>query len=349
MKRSIVIAGALLAALTASAAATGADAPPYPNTSGIGSVPKGEDWYRQCLRVEKAAPPAKDLPPAQSAAMKDCDAEALYYDTRNQAGAGQADWQRVRHCAFAKAEHSVLMMLYANGSGVARNPELALKYACSLDGAGAEMRLRVEHLLALGKGGKAETFDLCDDITSGYMQGVCATISERQNAKVRGKQAEATTKGWPAPHKAALAQLQLALDNFARARGEQETDVSGTARGAMVTEATAAEARQFAQDLRDFESGKTPRHTEAQFVAADRQLNAAYQKIMKLPATKDGGIVDYTTVTKDQVKQTQRAWLKYRDALVGFGALRYPAVPASAWKGLLTQRRAKQLGELASE
>ncbi len=350
MKRNILIATALLAALAASKAAIGADAPPYPNTSGIGSVPKDEDWYRQCLRVEKVAPPAKDMPAAPSAAaLKDCDAGNLYYDTRQQAGAGQADWQRVRHCAFAQAEHSVVMMLYANGSGVARNPELALKYACSLDGAGAEMRLRVEHLLALGKGGKAGTFDLCDDITSGYMQGVCATISERQSAKVRGKQMDVATKGWPAQHKAALEQLQLALNNFAGARGDRETDVSGTARAAMVTEATAAEARRFAQDLRDFDSGKTPQHTEAQFAAADQQLNAAYQKIMKLPATKDGGITSYTTVTKDEVKQTQRAWLKYRDALVSFGALRYPAVPASAWKGLLTQRRAKQLSELASE
>ncbi|MDC8759022.1 lysozyme inhibitor LprI family protein [Janthinobacterium fluminis] len=350
MKPSTALCNALLLAgvLTAGAVFS-ADAPIYPNTSGMGDVPKGAEWYRQCLRVEKAMPPAADLPDAQSvAALKGCNAEERYYDTRNKVGASAADWQQVRQCAFAKGDDGVLMMLYANGLGVVRHPELALKYACSLPGAGAEMDGRVEHLLALGKGGKAETFDLCDDITSGYMQGVCTAIGERQQAKARGRQLGAVVQGWPPQHKAALDTAQLALDAFARARGDEETDLSGTARAAMAIAATAAEATLFAQDIRDFEQGKTPRHSAAQFAAADRELNAIYQKIMKLPGTGEQGLVSpYTTVTKDNVRHTQRAWLKYRDALVRFGALRYPLVPVQAWQAMLTQRRVQQLHELA--
>ncbi|WP_317205129.1 lysozyme inhibitor LprI family protein [Janthinobacterium sp.] len=350
MKPTLAISRLLLAGALAASAAYGADAPVYPNTGGIGDTPQGADWYQQCLRVEKAAPPAGDVPAAPVlAALKACDAQALYYDTRQQPGAGAADWQRVRHCALAQGDDGVLMMLYANGLGVARHPALALKHACSLPGAGAEMSGRVAHLIALGKSGKAGAFDLCDDITSGYMQGVCTAIDERRQDQTRSKQLGALTRNWSAPQKAALGKLQAALDEFARARGERETDLSGTARAAMAIAAQSAEISLFGKDVAAFEKGMTPDFTAAQLAAFDKELNTRYQKIMQLPATRNGGIGAYTTVSKDQVKQTQRAWLKYRDAFVGFGAARYPALPARAWQALLTQRRAQQLAQLAAD
>jgi hypothetical protein len=41
----------------------------------------------------------------------------------------------------------LLTMIYANGKGAARNFDLALKFACEVDGAPAENGYRLEHLL----------------------------------------------------------------------------------------------------------------------------------------------------------------------------------------------------------
>jgi hypothetical protein len=134
-----------------------------------------------CARVIGARPPRADLPtPAQSAALKGCDAEELYYGGRI-----PADPVKARLCAFAQAGgdgeadsdalfsgRTVLMMLYANGMGVPRNLDLAIHYACNIEGAPMESDGRVNHLAGLRDEGPGEQpFDFCDDITSGLAQG----------------------------------------------------------------------------------------------------------------------------------------------------------------------------------
>jgi uncharacterized protein YecT (DUF1311 family) len=47
----------------------------------------------------------------------------------------------------------------------------------------------------------------------------------------------------------------------------------------------------------------------------------------------------YGTVTPNGVKLAQRAWLRYRDAWVKFGVVKYPAVSTDSWKTWLTQQR----------
>jgi hypothetical protein len=62
------------------------------------------------------------------------------------------DFERARKCAFTRAEPSpdgvmggaeILIMVYANGQGVPKNFELALRFACTLGGAGAEISGRL--------------------------------------------------------------------------------------------------------------------------------------------------------------------------------------------------------------
>lgn len=104
------------------------------------------------------------------------------------------------------------------------------------------------------------------------------------------------------------------------------------------------ELDQFATDIENFETGKLPTFTLSDFNDLDRRLNGAYQSFMRVPHL-DPAFVG--TIKKGDVKKTQRAWLAYRDAMVAFGATRYPGVPSAAWKALLTERRAKQLSEFA--
>ena len=340
---NFALAGALLPALVHAQA-------DYPNTSAMGGmVDRNAAWYRQCLSVQKVEPPARELPPqAALHGLRQCGAENRYYDTRERAGATPADWEQVRHCAYAESDATVLMMLYANGYGVSRNYDLAVKYACSLPAAPAEMDGRVAHLNERMLHHASQPFDQCDDITSGLMGGQCAAIQDRLDSRERGARLAALMKTWQPAQQAAAARLQQALEQFATLRADQETDMSGTLRAALAIEAHGVELDVFAHDVQDAEKGKLPRYTEQQFQQLDKKLNQVYQRLMQTPQKEGEPGFGYGTVTKDGVKLTQRAWLAYRDAWVALGAARYPSVAPHAWKALLTQRRIEQLEEFES-
>ena len=365
MSRSGMVVLSLLLPVLPLQAAAQSD---YPNTSAMGSMGgPGAPWYRQCLAVQSAQPPARDLPSASALhGLRQCGAQDRYYDTRQRAGATPADWEQVRHCAYAESDPTVLMMLYANGYGVSVNHDLALKYACSLPAAPAEMDGRVAHLHQRALHHEATPFDQCDDITSGYMGGQCAQIQDRLDSKARTVRLAAIMKSWQPGQQVAAARLQQALEEFAARRADQETDMSGTLRGALAIEAHGVELDLFARDVQEAEKGKLPRYSEQQFQQLDKKLNVLYQRIMQPPqqssqspqspqspqsqqAQKDDGPgLAYGTVTREGVRITQRAWLAYRDAWVALGAARYPSVAPHAWKALLTQRRIEQLDDFES-
>ncbi|WP_219114644.1 lysozyme inhibitor LprI family protein [Janthinobacterium sp. UMAB-56] len=328
-------ASCLLAAPVFAAAAA-----PYPNTSAMGvGHAESTAWYAGCLKVKDAAPPPADLPaPSAVAALQQCQATDLYYDTKSMSSSKPADWRAVRHCAMATHNSAVLMMLYQNGQGVQKDPLLALKYACSIDAAPAEMQGRIEHLQQINASGRG-MIDWCDDITSGYMMGVCSAIDARQKQRVRAQATDKVSASMPAVAQASLQKLQTAASKFADARAANETDLSGTARAALSIAARTAELDLLAQDLRAYEGGKLPpSRSKAQAAALDKELNAIYGKLMKKPAETYAGAVG-----KEGIRATQRLWLAYRDAWMHFGALRYPSVTSETWAGLLTARRNAQL------
>lgn len=319
--------------------AAGAAAAPYPNlTAPVKEIPAKAEWYQQCLRVRTLRPPVGDLPGRGS--IERCNATELYYDTQNMAAPTDADWNQVRECAFRTNNSGVLMMLYANGIGVAASPGLAVRYACSTESSVTEMKGRLAHLRSKTAG---ENFDLCDDVTGGTTMGFCASVRERQREKLRSAQFAAMTKAWSAREQLGFEMASKAAHYFAQQRFEHETDLGGPARGAMQVEAIAAERDRFSTDIEDFERGKTPQFTEAEFKALEDKMNEVYDRFMQGRA----GPGSYLgTIRKSGVERTQRAWLAYRDAMELFGSIKYPSVPASGWRALLTSRRLKQLSEL---
>ena len=337
---------------------TASAAPGYPNTRYFGNpVNPQARWYRACMRVRDAAPPPSDLAGADAAAggaqRARCDAQLLYYDTLDNANAPAADWARVRACAFATHDQAVLMMLYANGLGVAENRDLALKYACSLGGAPLELRGRTETLShpsqsaarpvegdALPGAGIA-LFDQCDDAASRLTINTCAAIAQRRDAHAAQLRLETLAARWPAQDRAALARLQTALQAFADARGRYEADLMGTL-GTLYAPAAenarAAETTQFLDDLQRYEKGWLPKYTPGQHAGFTSQLDQAYRKVLADDPQDAAG-----------VQATEQAWARYRDAWVAFGAVRYPAVPAQAWEARLSARRIQQLRKLQRE
>jgi uncharacterized protein YecT (DUF1311 family) len=186
-------------------------------------------------------------------------------------------------------------------------------------------------------------FDLCDDITSGYMQGWCTSFEETQNTRERNLRLAEITEKWSRPQKEAFGNLQNALNSFAKHISDDETDASGTGRAAFMIEAEATEINLFVRDLANFENGWVPQYSTSQYEEYDKTLNQLYKNIMQSKSMTEGSRLGYTTITKEGVRNTQRVWLKYRDAWVVFGRIKYPSVAPQIWKALLTERRIKNL------
>ncbi len=302
-----------------------------------------------CVKVGEASFPPGDRPTATEAkALQGCESEPLYY------GIGvPADPVKARKCAFVERDagdesifggSAVLIMVYANAKSVPRNLDIALALACSLESAPAERKGRVAHLLRMKGNRSAAELDLCDDITSGFMAGACAGHREKMRAVVRAGRRAAIAAKLPADAKAELAKLEQAAAVFFGARVKNEVDLSGTARSALQWEEQASLEEGFAAALERLQAKELPpAATAVQLAAADAALNAVYARVMK--ADQPG----WGTVTREGIRETQRKWIPYRDAWVGFGGKVRPEVPADAWKAWATRERAEMLARFVRQ
>jgi uncharacterized protein YecT (DUF1311 family) len=305
--------------------------------------PNAGDWVAVCDAVEGAEFPTSDLPsPQDKAQVKSGDSVRFYY------GIGTpVDDVRARHAAFLERERgdelvlggsAVLTMLYANGRGVERNLNLAIKLACTVGHAPAEIEGRVSRLDSMKSSRDKGTFDFCDDITSGFMMGHCKGLGERRRGNTRQQALEAVVAGWPAAHRKALDVLMRAFEEFVQARSANEVDLSGTDRAAALIEAEASLRQALVERLKEAEQGTLPGHGPADYAEADTELNRAYARALSSDLSD-------STVTPAGIRATEKVWIRYRDAWVTFGAQRYPSVAAEVWKTLLTRERIQQLSE----
>jgi uncharacterized protein YecT (DUF1311 family) len=320
---------------------------PYPNTSFMGDMARtGDAWYQRCLAVEHAKPPASDLT-AKAAAGK-CNPIDLYYDARAKDAPGAAEWGRVRACAAATHNETVLMMLYANGYGVRQDRALATRYACSLDQvAPAEMESRVAHLQQPTTSSKP--FDYCDDITSGVSGAVCASMQEGQRKRGATARLDRFAAALPAAAKSAFARLRKAQALFAEASEGNESDMHGTGAAGFAIEARGRINAEFVHDVGAVAARRAPSYGASDFARLDTELNQAYRHIMELRSKQDGSPerIGDSTMTRDGVRTTQRAWLRFRDAWAEFLIAAGSPLDPVSFKALLTERRTKQLAGIA--
>ncbi|MEA3063975.1 MAG: hypothetical protein QOJ27_410 [Sphingomonadales bacterium] len=297
-----------------------------------------------CRQLRRREPPAADRPdPATAASLKGCDSEALYY------GIGMpADPVKARQCAFLEADsdpdgvlsgRTMLMTIYANGRGARRDLDVAIHLACGLEGAPFESNGRVTHLAEMKTQARGQDFDYCDDITSGLAMGYCASHQARIAGAKRDAELARLTRGWRPAEAEAFARLRQAQEAFASAHGDGEVDMSGTARGAMAVNAEEEARDSFLALLRDLAAGHAPRYDAGGYRAADARLNAAYRKRMQatVPVDSPGA------VTREGIRDAQRAWLRYRDAFLAFAAVKYPSVSRDSLAAWLTDQRIAML------
>ncbi len=309
-----------------------------------GGVLAAPGFEAQCKALAaKPYPSAHRAPAAEQGKLAGCSATKLYY------GIGAAvDHVRARQCALAAKEddqpfqedRGVLMMLYANGLGVPRDFQLARKAACEAGGADAEVSLRLEHLAAMEAGKDRKPIDVCDDATSGYMGGWCASVSNDLKEQKRGAGFAKLIAPWSAQQKQAFARLESRANDFFDVRSTEEVDLSGTARAAFTIQEEARQREDFRASVAAFEKGALPRDSDAEFKRLDARLNAVYKQLRAMPEPQFG------TIRFDGIQRTQRAWLAYREAWVAFGKVKYPKVPANAWRAFFTRKRIAMLEAL---
>ncbi len=324
----------------------------------LAATPDDPQWPHEaeCRKWADIQVPPRDI----GHAPQQCDAQSLYYG-KDGKGTGR-DLAAVRQCAYrergtgaaVKEQGAVfggsglLMMLYANGEGVARNIPLAKRFACEYEGAPMEVSGRLEHLDAIASGKDRKPMDICDDVTSGLMMGFCAKREGDSARTQRDTNWTSLQSSWSPAQRGALAEMRKAADAYFISVSREETDMSGTARGMMAENAYDNLDKALLTDVANFERGKFPKMRAQDFVAADRGLNATYKKVLtRLNANPDSG--PYGTVTAEGVRTTQRLWLGYRDAWVRFAAARYPAVAADAWRAWLTRDRNGALIDIISD
>ena len=327
----------------------------YPNTESMlaDMVDKQSPWYRACMAAKDAVPPEADLPSdAQRQSAGTCVPDDLYYDTKHLLHRADADWARVRVCAFAQDDVGVLMMLYANGYGVKRNPATAVRFACLLGGAAAEEQSRVLHLSAMDGNGDGAEFDICDDATSGFMAGYCARIEDRRRAQNRTKVLAKFSQKLNKRERGAFEQLQTALSAFAKRRGDRETDMTGTARAALAIQASADEYDAFMSLLGKVAAGTLEKSDPARVRDLDQQMDHVLHEVMLSKAIQADSSyrIGDTTITKVDVAEAQSAWIQYRDAWVQFiETHRSPRVDPDSLISYLTARRLEQLRSVLEE
>jgi uncharacterized protein YecT (DUF1311 family) len=276
--------------------------------------------------------------------LKGCASEDLYY------GIGMPrDYVQARQCAILERRRgdelvfggsAILMMIYANGDGVSRNLDLAIRFACAIESSSLELHGRIQHIKRLKDLRQPDGFDLCDDATSGFLIGHCAGHRARlARVELAAKLAGLST-GWAPRERKALKSLRDAANSFFASRSKNEVDLGGTSRSAAQIAEESSLWEAWLASLEQFEAGGLPRFTDHDFREADAELNAIYRQLQR------GGSGPKGTVTFHGIREVQHMWLIYRNAWVAFGRIRYPRVTVSSWNSWLTQSRLRMLKEL---
>lgn len=293
-----------------------------------------------CAGVKDVRLPAEDRPSAQEAkSLAGCVSEKLYYGYAN-----APDYVQARKCAYAEVDRGVkdvpfagrtiLMMVYANGKGTARNLDVALKLACEVPGAPGDWAGRIHQLERMrASGGKAGSFGICDHSSSKYMYEQCAMQGDRFDKLDREKQIQQIEAKWNAADKKALEALRQAAAPFFHLRATKETDLTIT----FEVQEMAFLENNFIEMLQKAEAGEIAGFSPDDVKRIDADLNDAYVQ------TQTGKTAAWGTVTRDDIKGTQAAWVRYREAWVAFGKKKYPKVSEAMVKTWLTQQRREML------
>jgi hypothetical protein len=237
----------------------------------------------------------------------------------------------------------VLAMIYGNGESVTKNLPLARQFICKVEQPPAspsvpEQLKLFNHLVAT-----EGHFDFCKD-PGGFGRGadyVCLGMELRKATHTR-QQTEAAIAAASASELrvafAALQQAWRALDE-ANARKDEAYCGSGNGCGGMLEAAELAFVRRWILDLDAVRNGSalaadTP---ASSLPIVDADLNRSYRELLTdadISGDKNG----------TAAREAERAWIRYREAWVVYGTLRWPETTPDQWRAWQTVEWTKALG-----
>jgi uncharacterized protein YecT (DUF1311 family) len=303
-----------------------------------------------CAKAEKLPIPKADMPPPGTVAPKTCDPLDL------QSSPGHPiDLRQARYCAYAAraanpgkgddmqnmSGSAGLAMIYAGGKGVPPNLQLAIRFACEIQGGwddGTPVAKMLEEKRTHGT--LRVDFDICETPTGRQLNFTCLLRNQGRVAR-EITAAEKRFNLGPPQQQTAFRRLRAARDAFLSAHSVEEPNgTTGAVQSAMQDEIDIDHA--WVDLLDRFSAGKLPQHSKEDYLKADADLNDAYQGAQASAATCNSEFC----VSSTQLLALERAWLAYRDAWVAYATIRWPAVSADSWRTWLTLEQTEDLKNL---
>jgi uncharacterized protein YecT (DUF1311 family) len=320
-----------------------------------------------CDAAQRVPIPAADLPsPADRLRLAKCSPYELYDGDPKDTKGLTPNVVDARKCAFLRRDANssataavsssedmdsdepldTLAMIYANGKGVPRNLDLALRFVCEEDpGAGLRSE-QVRRLMRIEAESTPVDFDgLCEVAPRIDPRSVrCYRKDLIPKWQEYHRRFSAFTSGWSERERQALVVLADAEDKlFWLDRPEYDSphNLDGQIEGGYESAESLLEAlEQVAKH--------PPRFTLGEYKKADVELNATYRKALQAAhlnqADKEG--LPASEYGEMKIRQAERAWLAYREAWVAFGAVKWPLVSADSWRAWLTLQRSEELKAL---
>lgn len=318
-------------------------------STGLQLTAQSDDADTVCQKYLQTPLPAEAHAVSQPKAWPDCDSYKSY------SGIGRkVDLVAARKCAWqerlAQEENkapdydvsnyvggsAMLATLYANGEGVEQNKPLALRFACEAnlahEGIDELQKLPAAPLPASHK------FNYCEYAMSTPEMNLCTAYGVEIAEQERKDEFNRLSTGWTQAQKDSFVQLQKAAEEYVRARGMGEVYQGGTIRTVRTFGAEERLRSKFLEAVKEFESGRLPKGTAAEYRNADSDLNDTYRQALALAAKQDPE-TDDGDIHPEGIRQAERAWITYRDAWVAFAKVRYPQTDTNAWLTLLTRNR----------
>ncbi|WP_025821065.1 lysozyme inhibitor LprI family protein [Shewanella marina] len=238
--------------------------------------------------------------------------------------------------------------IYAN-----KTNQLVLQIICRGSEVPAELETAVEERYQFWlQNYSSQTFNICHYITSGMGMSFCANRDAQKQAKQQQLQLSKIKQ--QLLHKPQHQQLLMALDDsynefatFAQLRAIGEQLYAGTSRSGMIIEDINQQKQHYIDWIYN-QVALLSHPVVVDFSAEDKALNQVYRQLRK--NLRAHPVTDFNiSFHFDDLKQTQRAWLNYRDSTAHLLSLLTPNTSKQQWQAYLTQQRLQQLKELQQQ
>jgi len=296
--------------------------------------------------------PAADLPSDKDRArLHNCSPVDLYYGL----GDNELNVRDARLCAYIEEldqtggyqmpteTAGVLMVIYANGSGVPRNAQLAKHFACEIEWETADRERLLDNIESHMKSGTPA--GVCDVAPYWPINDICAGYTEAIESKRIERERKALVAHWPTPRQKAFAPLEQAEKVYETKREQGEIlELDRPERQDWIRNKFRTE---FLDALKSLDASSDASAKDP--AALDRELNENYRKTLKALELANPDQPEVAASRTANLRNGERAWLRYVDAWETFRSAAYPDIPAARLRALLTQQRVAALQALKEE